>query len=181
VRRIDRRDLSGGHPERAPGERGQVVTRSDQQMAGYLNNAEATAETITENGWLRTGDAGYMDADGYLFLTDRLADVIVSGAENVYPVEVENVLTEHPAVVEAAVVGIPDDRWGETVAAIVVLVGGDTTTPEELVAWCRDRLAHYKAPTSVDITDALPRNPAGKVLRRVLREPYWEGHGRQVG
>lgn len=163
------------------GERGEVWTRSNQQMIGYLGNPDATADTITEDGWLRTGDAGYLDADGYLFLTDRLSDVIVTGGENVYPVEVENALTAHPAVASAAVIGIPHERWGETVAAVVVLADGHTTTADELIQWCRDRLAHFKAPTSVTISDDLPRNPAGKVLRRVLREPFWADHGRQIG
>ncbi len=165
----------------APGERGEVVTRSDQQMAGYLNNPDATAATVDAEGWLHTGDAGYLDADGYLFLTDRLKDVIVSGAENVYPVEVENALTEHPAVAEAAVIGIPHERWGETVSAVVVRAPGTDVDEAELIEWCRDRLAHYKAPTSVAFADELPRNPAGKVLRRVLREPHWAGQGRTVG
>ena len=164
-----------------PGTVGEVWTRSDQQMVGYLNRPEATAETLTPDGWLRTGDAGYMDDDGYVYLTDRLSDVIVSGAENVYPVEVEHVLTEHPAVADAAVIGVPDARWGETVRAVVVPVAGMTVDGAELMAWCRQRLAGYKTPTGVDVVDALPRNPAGKVLRRLLREPHWEGHERTVG
>ena len=164
-----------------PGTVGEVWTRSDQQMVGYLNRPEATAETLTADGWLRTGDAGYMDADGYVFLTDRLSDMIVSGGENVYPVEVEHVLTQHPAVGDAAVIGVPDTRWGETVRAVVVPAAGATVDGDELIAWCRQRLAGYKTPTGVDVVAELPRNPAGKVLRRVLREPHWAGHERTVG
>ena len=150
-------------------------------MVGYWNLPEATAKTLDSDGWLRTGDAGYMDGDGYVFLTDRLSDVIVSGAENVYPVEVEHVLTQHPAVADAAVIGVPDDRWGETVRAVVVPVSGATVDSAELIGWCRERLAGYKTPTGVDVVGDLPRNPAGKVLRRLLREPHWAGHDRTVG
>lgn len=160
---------------------GEIWTRSDQQMSGYLDAPEATQRTITPDGWLRTGDAGYSDADGYIYLTDRLSDVIVTGGENVYPVEIENVLLSHPSVSDAAVIGIPDERWGETVAAVVVATAPDSVDADALIAWCRDRIAHFKAPTSVDVVAELPRNPAGKVLRRVLREPYWRDHGRSVG
>ncbi|MEO5725338.1 MAG: AMP-binding protein, partial [Ilumatobacteraceae bacterium] len=173
-------DPETGQP-RATGETGEVWTRSNQQMIGYLNRPEATAATIMADGWLRTGDAGHMDEDGYLFLTDRLSDVIVSGAENVYPVEVEHVLVTHPAVADAAVIGVPDERWGETVRAVIVVKPGTTIDEAELIAFARERLAHYKAPTGIDVVDDLPRNPAGKVLRRVLREPYWAGRGRSVG
>jgi len=157
-----------------PGEFGEVWTRSDQQLIGYLNRPEATAAALVDGGWLRTGDGGHLAADGYLYLTDRLSDVIISGAENVYPVEVEHVLTAHPAVADAAVIGVPDERWGETVRAVVVARPGATVDVDELIAWCRERLAHYKAPTGVDVVDALPRNPSGKVLRRVLRAPHWD-------
>ena len=173
-------DQASGTPL-PPGVVGEVWTRSDQNMAGYLNRPEATAATITADGWLRTGDAGFFDADGFLYLTDRLSDVVVSGGENVYPVEVEHVLASHPAVVDAAVIGVPDERWGETVKGIVVPVPGADPDAAELIAWCRERLAHYKCPTSIDLATDLPRNPAGKVLRRILREPYWQGHGRTVG
>jgi long-chain acyl-CoA synthetase len=154
----------------APYEFGEVWTKSDQMMTGYLDRPEATASTITGDGWLRTGDGGYLDRDGYLFLTDRLSDVIVTGAENVYPLEVERVLGDHPSVAEAAVVGVPHERWGETAHAVVVPAWGEHVEPAELIAWCRQRLAHFKAPTAVTLIDALPKNPAGKVLRRVVRE-----------
>lgn len=155
------------------GEFGEVWTRSDQQMIGYLNRPEATAATITPDGWLRTGDGGYADADGYVYLTDRLSDVIVTGAENVYPLEVENVLAAHPDVAEVSVIGVADERWGETVIAVVVprpgAVAGDAAAAA-LIAHAREHLAHYKAPTRIEFVTGLPKNPAGKVLRRLLRQ-----------
>lgn len=166
---VEVRDPASGRPCPA-GEFGEVWTRSDQQMVGYLNRADATAAALTADGWLRTGDGGHLDADGYLYLTDRLSDVIITGAENVYPLEVERVLTDHPAVAEAAVVGVADARWGETPVAVVVLRPGRAAGADELIAWCRERLAHYKAPTAVEFAAALPKNPAGKVLRRELRD-----------
>ncbi len=166
--------------DRPTGEVGELWTRSQQNMLGYWHNPEATGETITDDGWLRTGDAGFIDEDGYLFLTDRVKDMIVSGGENVYPIEVENVLAAHPAVADVAVIGVPDDRWGETVKAVVVLRPGATAEPAELIGFCRERIAHFKCPTSVDFIDVLPRNPSGKILKRELREPYWVGHDRRV-
>ncbi len=166
--------------EKAPGEVGELWTRSPQNMAGYWNNSEATAATITEDGWLKTGDAGYLDEEGYLFLTDRVKDMIVTGGENVYPIEIENVLAGHPSVADVAVIGVPDARWGETVKAVVVLKPGASADATELIAFCRDRIAHFKCPTSVDFLDVLPRNPSGKILKRELREPYWQGHERRV-
>ena len=162
------------------GQVGEVWTRSTFNMLGYWQNPADTAATITADGWLRTGDAGYLDEEGYLYLHDRMKDMIVSGGENVYPAEVENVLLAHRAVADAAVIGVPDDRWGETVKAIVVAVPGAEIDAEEVIAFCRDRLAHYKCPTSVDTIDVLPRNPSGKVLKRQLREPYWTGRERRI-
>ncbi|MGH8996905.1 MAG: long-chain-fatty-acid--CoA ligase [Acidimicrobiales bacterium] len=166
--------------DKSAGEVGELWTRSPQNMAGYWNNADATAQTITADGWLRTGDAGFRDAEGYLFLTDRIKDMVVTGGENVYPIEVENVLADHPAVADVAVIGVPDPRWGETIKAIVVLRPGAPAAPAELIAFARDRIAHFKCPTSVDFIDVLPRNPSGKILKRELREPYWVGHERRV-
>lgn len=160
---------------------GEVWTRSEQNMRGYWNNPEATAAALTDDGWLRTGDAGYLDPDGYLYLHDRLKDMIVTGGENVYPTEVENVLMTHPAVADVAVIGVPDERWGEAVKAVVVPAGGAALDPAELIAFARERLAGFKLPKSVDVVDTLPRNPSGKLLKRSLREPYWKSVGRQIG
>ncbi|MEZ0579566.1 long-chain-fatty-acid--CoA ligase [Nocardioides sp. MH1] len=162
------------------GEAGEIWMRTPQLMKGYLNKPEATAEVITEDGWFRTGDIGHLDADGFLYVSDRLKDMIISGGENIYSPEVERVLAEHPAVLEVAIVGVPDERWGESVKAFVALKEGADATPEEIIEYARQRLAHYKCPKSVDIVAALPRNPTGKVLKRELRAPYWEGRDRQV-
>ena len=166
-----------------PGEVGEVWIRSGQNMVGYWKRPEETASTLMRDGWLRTGDAGYLDDDGYLYIHDRVKDMIVTGGENVYPAEIESVLMAHPAVADAAVIGVPDDRWGETVKAVVVRAPGDegdALTEATLVTFCRERLAHYKCPTSVDWVAALPRNPSGKILKRELREPYWAGRDRRV-
>jgi long-chain acyl-CoA synthetase len=141
-------------------------------MAGYFNRPAETAAAITADGWLRTGDGGYLDDEGYLFLTDRVKDMIVSGGENVYPIEVEEVLAQHPDVADVAVIGVPDDRWGETVKALVVTRDGRAPAPEDLIAFARERLAGYKLPRSVDFVADLPRTPTGKVLKRELRERY---------
>jgi long-chain acyl-CoA synthetase len=166
------------------GEVGEVWTRSDQNMLGYWNKPDETARVISEDGWFRTGDAGWIDAEGYLFLHDRIKDMIVSGGENVYPAEVENALLAHPAVADAAVIGVPDERWGETVKAIVVKAPDASADDEglalDIIAATRSRLAHYKCPTSVDFVDVLPRNPSGKVLKRELRQPYWQDRERNI-
>ncbi|MBX7435522.1 long-chain-fatty-acid--CoA ligase [Mycobacterium sp. Y57] len=165
----------------APGQVGEVWTRSEQNMLGYWNNPEATAATLTRDGWLKTGDAGYLDGDGYLYLHDRIKDMIVTGGENVYPAEVENVLMAHPGVADAAVIGVPDERWGEAVKAVVVPVPGTTLDTAELIEFARAHLAGFKLPKSVDVADVLPRNPSGKLLKRELREPYWAGSDRNIG
>jgi long-chain acyl-CoA synthetase len=162
------------------GEVGEVWTRSGYNMVGYWRKDAETARTIDTDGWLRTGDAGYFDAEGYLYLHDRIKDMIVSGGENIYPAEVENVLLSHEAVVDAAVIGVPDEKWGETVKAIVVLAPGATLDEGNVISHCRDNLAHYKCPTSVDAVDVLPRNPSGKVLKRELRAPYWAERRRSI-
>jgi long-chain acyl-CoA synthetase len=164
----------------APGDVGELWTRSIQNMKGYWNRPDETAKVFVAGGWLRTGDAGYRDHEGYIFLTDRVKDMIVSGGENVYPAEVENVLAGHPGIEDVAVIGVPDPKWGETVKAIVVRRTGATPTPEEITDYVRARLARFKCPTSVDFTDALPRNPSGKILKRDLREPYWKGYERRI-
>ncbi|MGH8595834.1 MAG: AMP-binding protein, partial [Gammaproteobacteria bacterium] len=155
-----------------PGEVGEIVIKSPVVMKGYWNRPEATAQAIRD-GWFHTGDAGYFDTDGFLYIHDRLKDMIVSGGENIYPAEVENAVFGHPAVADVAVIGVPDDKWGEAVKAIVVLKAGDRATPEDIIAYARTRIAGYKIPKSVDFAVALPRNPSGKILRRELREPYW--------
>ena len=160
---------------------GEVWTRSRQNMRGYWNNPSATASALTADGWLKTGDAGYLDGSGHLFLHDRVKDMIVSGGENIYPIEVENVLMTHPAVHDVAVIGVPDPAWGEAVTAIVVPAAGAVPTEADLIAYARDRLAGYKLPKSVVLADALPRNPSGKLLKRALREPYWRGVDRRIG
>ncbi len=159
---------------------GEVATRSVGNMRGYWKLDEATAKTIGEDGWLRTGDAGYLDEDGYLFIHDRVKDMIISGGENIYPAEVENAIFGHPQVAEVAVIGVPDDKWGESVKAIVAPKPGASPDPNEIIAWARERIAAFKAPKSVDFIEALPRNASGKILRRELREPYWAGKDRRV-
>jgi acyl-CoA synthetase (AMP-forming)/AMP-acid ligase II len=160
------------------GAHGELWFKTPQLMKGYLNKPEATAEVITEDGWFRTGDMGKVDADGFVYVEDRLKDMIISGGENIYSPEIERVLAEHPAVMEVAIIGVPDERWGESVKAVVSLKPGAEATEDELIAFCREHLAHFKCPKSVDVLDALPRNPTGKILKRDLRKPYWEGHDR---
>lgn len=159
---------------------GEIWFRTPQATVGYLGRPEATAELITPDGWVRTGDLGRVDEDGFLFIEDRIKDMIITGGENVYSPEVERVLAEHPAVQELAVIGVPDDRWGEAVKAVVAFRPDRSATPEELIAYVRERLAGYKTPSSIDIVTALPRNPSGKILKRDLRKPYWGDAGRQV-
>jgi acyl-CoA synthetase (AMP-forming)/AMP-acid ligase II len=159
---------------------GEVVTRGPHVRAGYWKRPDETAAALRQ-GWLHTGDAGYLDADGFLFIVDRLKDMIISGGENVYAAEVENVLYQHPAVAMCAVIGIPDERWGEAVHAMIVLKAGQTTTEEELLRHCRERLAGYKCPRSLEIRqEPLPLSGAGKILKRELRAPFWAGQSRQV-
>ncbi|MCX6463491.1 MAG: long-chain-fatty-acid--CoA ligase [Pseudonocardiales bacterium] len=158
---------------------GEVVVRGGSVMLGYWNRPEETAAAL-RGGWMHTGDAGRMDERGYVFIVDRLKDMIVTGGENVYSAEVENVLAAHPAVAACAVIGVPDDEWGERVHAVVVLAPGATATPDELRDHCAARIAGYKCPRSVDFTDALPVSPAGKVLKRDLRAPYWASADRGV-
>jgi acyl-CoA synthetase (AMP-forming)/AMP-acid ligase II len=163
-----------------PGEVGEIATRSGSNMVGYWNLPEATARTIDRDGWLRTGDAGYMDEDGYLYIHDRIKDMIISGGENIYPAEVESAVCDHPDVAEAAVIGVPDGTWGEAVKAIVVLKPGKQAAASDIIGFTRTRIAGFKAPKTVDFIDALPRNASGKILRRHLRDPYWVGRERQV-
>jgi long-chain acyl-CoA synthetase len=162
------------------GQVGEIVTRSPANMTGYWGKPDATAKTIDANGWLRTGDAGYLDEDGYVFIHDRVKDMIISGGENIYPAEVENAIFGHPAVADVGVIGVPDEKWGEAVKAVVSVKPGAEVSPTEIIAWARERIAAFKCPKSVDFVETVPRNPSGKILRRELREPYWAGIERRV-
>jgi acyl-CoA synthetase (AMP-forming)/AMP-acid ligase II len=165
--------------ELPPGEMGEIVTRSDLVMKGYFRNPEATAETL-RNGWLHTGDMGYMDEESYLFIMDRSKDMIISGGENVYPREIEEVLVQHPAVREVAVIGVPDPKWGEAIKAVVSVVKGKSATEDELISFCKDNMASFKKPKSIDFVDELPKNNYGKILKRELRAKYWKDKERKV-
>jgi long-chain acyl-CoA synthetase len=164
------------------GEVGELWVRGPNVMLGYWNRPEATASALID-GWYATGDAARTDDDGYVYLVDRLKDMIVSGGENVYSIEVEAALLRHEAVIEAAVFGVPDARWGEAVHAVVCVSTGDEVTADELIAHCRGPIAGYKVPRTIDVRSggALPRSGAGKVLKHLLREPFWAGHERRVG
>ena len=153
------------------GEVGEIAAKGSRLMKGYWHQESATAETI-RGGWLFTGDLGYMDEDGYIFLAGRARDFIKRGGEMISPEEVEQVLHSHPAIDEAAIIGVPDDDWGERVRALVVLKKGESAAEAEIMEFCRQRLASYKKPESVVFCDELPRNPMGKVLKRILRENY---------
>ncbi len=167
----------------AEGGVGEVWIRSAQNMKGYWNNPKATRDAFPEGredgGWFRSGDAGYLK-DGYLFIHDRIKDMIISGGENIYPAEVENALMKHPSVADVAAIGVPDAKWGEAVKACIVLRPGTAATAEEIIAFAREQIAHFKCPKSIDFLPALPRNPSGKLLKFQLRKPYWEGRERQV-
>jgi acyl-CoA synthetase (AMP-forming)/AMP-acid ligase II len=159
-------------------EPGEIWVRSNQNMSGYLNRPEATAETITADDWVRTGDVGRLDADGYVYIEDRLKDMIITGGENVYGPEVESALIEHPDIADAAVIGVPDDFWGESVKAIVVAT--TELDPADVIEFCRQHLAGYKCPRTVDFVESLPRNASGKILKTELREPYWRDRARGI-
>lgn len=163
----------------AAGEVGEIIVAGVQVMNGYWNRPDDTADAIRE-GWLHTGDAGYFDGDGFLYIHDRIKDMILSGAENVYPAEVERVLAEFPGIADVAVFGIPDERWGEAVKAVVVTRPGATVSETELIEFARTRVARFKCPKSVEVVDSIPRNPSGKILKKVLRAPYWEGYERNI-
>jgi acyl-CoA synthetase (AMP-forming)/AMP-acid ligase II len=167
-----------GH-QLAPGQIGEIAIRGGIVMKEYWRREEATRDALA-GGWLHTGDAGYMNEEGFFFVHDRIKDMIVSGGENIYPAEVENAIHGCPGVADVAVIGVPDDRWGEAVKALVVR-SDERADEAEIVAWAKARIAAFKAPKSVEFLDALPRNSSGKVLRRELREPYWRGRGRAVG
>jgi len=149
-------------------------------MNGDWNHDAVTQDMINGDGWLFTGDAGYLDEDGYLYIHDRVKDMIISGAENIYPAEVESAMFGHPDIVDVAIFGVPDEKWGEAVKAVVVLKAGAKTSAEDILEFTRTRIATFKVPKSVDFIAELPRNATGKVLKRALREPYWAGKDRAV-
>jgi len=164
----------------APREIGEIAVRGDTMMIGYWERPEETARAIVD-GWMHTGDSGYMDEDGFVYIVDRLKDMIVTGGENVYSIEVENALAQHPAVGQCAVIGIPNEEWGEHVHAVVVPRAGARVTSDELVAFCRERIAGYKCPRSIEVRETpLPLSGAGKILKRELRKPFWEDEARRV-
>jgi len=158
---------------------GEIAARSDRCMSEYWKMPEETAKTI-RNGWLYTGDVGIMDEDGYIYLVDRKKDMIISGGENIYSREVEDVLYMHPAVADAAVIGIPDEKWGESVKALIVLKPGMKATEKELIDFCKERLASYKKPKTVDFYESVPKTATGKIKKAELREKYWVGHTRRI-
>jgi long-chain acyl-CoA synthetase len=156
-----------------PGEVGEIIVRSEHMMLEYWNNPEETERALVD-GWLYTGDMGTYDDEGFIYIMDRKKDMIISGGENVYPREVEEVLYRHPAVSEATVIGVPDDYWIERVHAVVVKNEQAAVTAEEIIAFCKSNIASYKAPKSVEFVESLPKNPSGKILKRVLRDRYWQ-------
>jgi acyl-CoA synthetase (AMP-forming)/AMP-acid ligase II len=161
------------------GATGEICVRGDLVMKGYYKAPDKTAETIVD-GWLHTGDVGHLDGEGYLHITDRKKDMIISGGFNVYPSEVEQVLWSHPAVQDCAVIGVPDETWGEAVKAVVELNAGQQVSAEDLIALCKEKLGSVKAPKSVDFVAALPRSPVGKVLKKDLRAQYWQNTSRKI-
>jgi len=172
--------LDEGGNELPTGEIGEICARGPNVMLGYWNRPDLTAE-VSKFGWHHTGDGGYIDADGFVFIVDRMKDMIISGGENVYSAEVENALYGHAEVVECAVIGVPDEDWGERVHAIVRLQDGADEDPEALIAHCRIRIAGFKFPRSISfVQEALPLSGAGKILKTVLRKPFWEGQSKQV-
>ena len=162
------------------GEIGEVAIKGPQLMDGYWNLPEATASSL-RGGWMYTGDAGRMDDEGFLYIEDRIKDMIVSGGENIYPKEVENALFNHPNVADAAVIGIPSDQWGETVMAFIATKDGQDIPADEIISFCREQLAGYKVPRTVECIAQIPRNASGKILKKDLREPFWQGVERRVG
>lgn len=155
------------------GEIGEIIVKSRRNMIGYWRKPEKTKEAIRD-GWLRTGDLGYYDEKGFIYIADRKKDMIITGGENVYPKEVENVLYRHPAVQEVAVIGIPDPYWVEAVHAVVALKENAQATEEEIISFCREQIAHYKAPRSIQFVESLPKNPQGKILKKEIRARYWD-------
>lgn len=172
------RVVTGDGIDAGEGEVGEIWIKGPQVMKGYWRSPDATRDAITTDGWFKSGDAGYL-IDGYLYIHDRVKDMIISGGENIYPAEIENVLMKHPGIADAAVIGVPSERWGETVKAIITRRDA-ALTEEDVLSFCRQYLASYKCPTSIDWMDTIPRNPSGKILKVELRKPYWAGRDRNV-
>jgi fatty-acyl-CoA synthase len=164
--------------ELAVSDAGEVLVRSNTVLDGYWEQPDVTADAL-DGGWFHTGDGGSLE-DGYLTISDRRKDVIITGGENVSSIEVEDAIFSHPAVAEVAVIGVPDDRWGETIKALIVTAEGAEVTEAEIIAWCKERVARYKAPTSVEFREAIPRTATGKIQKFKLREPYWKDAERQI-
>ena len=163
------------------GAEGEIAIRCDGQMLGFWDNEAATAERMTSDGFVLTGDIGRLDENAYLYVLDRKDDMIISGGFNIWPAELENVIQDHPAIIEVAVIAVPSERWGESPLALCVIEPNATVTPDEVIELCSSRLGSYKKPTSVEFrTEALPKSPVGKLQRKVLREPYWAGRDRRV-
>ena len=179
VMNVEARVVDADGRQVEPGAVGEITVRAELIMHGYWNDPESTADAIRD-GWLYTGDMATVDDDGYLYVVDRKKDMIISGGENIYPREIEEVLYAHPAVLETAVIGVPDPTWGESVKALVVLKRETNTCEEELIEHCKMKLASYKKPKSVEFVDVLPKTPSGKILKRALREKYWAGRQRRV-
>jgi long-chain acyl-CoA synthetase len=161
-------------------ESGEIETRSELTVSGYWNLPQASKQAFTQDGWLRTGDVGYLDQDGYLYIQGRVQDMIFSGGENVDPTEVEEVISGYPGVADVAIIGLPSMRWGAVVKAIVVPASGARIGADDIIDYARSRIAHFKVPKSVDFIDRLPRDANGKVLRRQLRKRYWHGLDRDM-
>jgi acyl-CoA synthetase (AMP-forming)/AMP-acid ligase II len=171
--------MNSRHEKLSVGEIGEICIKSPANMLGYWKLPEATAKTLVE-GWIHTGDAGYLDQEGYVYICDRIKDMICYASENVYPAEVENVLYQHPAIAEVAIIGVPDPKWGESVKALVVLKPEMTATAMDIIKFGRGKLANFKLPRTVEFIESLPRTPSGKVQKGKLRQPYWQGYERQV-
>jgi long-chain acyl-CoA synthetase len=160
---------------------GEIVVRSPANMLGYWRQPEVTAETFRDGGgWMRTGDLAAWDDDGFVYIVDRAKDMVISGGENIYPTQVEQCIYRHPSVLECAVIGVPDEVWGEALKAVVVLKPGTSATEDEIVELTRRELASYMKPKSVEFVDTLPKGPTGKIMKRELRAAYWPDHARRV-
>jgi acyl-CoA synthetase (AMP-forming)/AMP-acid ligase II len=178
--RVNEIRIIGGDGNVVPvGQVGEIIIKSPQVMLGYWNLPKETSSSLRD-GWFHTGDAGYYDEDGYLYIYDRVKDMIVSGGENIYPAEVESALFGHPAIADVAVIGVPDETWGESVKAVIVKKPGAEVTQDEIISFARERIGGYKVPRSIDFVENLPRNPSGKILKREIRAPYWANRDRQV-